>query len=194
MASNHEIDASLYQVARCALDHALQASAADRQWSIRNIDNAKDIKQSNSILITISSFRFRVFCFLHVNLDQTTRQFVAEATHAKLQDVDENALLDYLLELSNSMTGNVKRFIQSTCPPLGMSTPNLLSKGCMLFDDVLHSQHTTHLVAYCDGSNQPLFGMTCMINLQKDDGFLLPASRDLEPEIELDSSGGLELF
>lgn len=194
MATNSEIDSSLQQVGRRSLDQMLTSMGSQHQWQIRSAEGASDIKHSHSILITISSFRFRLFCFLHANLDATTRQFVADATQTKLQEVDETALLDYLLEMSNSLTGNVKRFIQSTCPPLGMSTPNLLSRACMNFDDVLRSKYSTHLAAFCDGQGTPLFGLTCMINLQKEDGFMLPASRELEPEIELDSSGELELF
>lgn len=194
MASNSEIDSSLKQVGKRSLDQMLTSMGPNHQWQIRPLDNARDVKHSHSILITISSFRFRLFCFLHANLDVTTRQFVADATQTKLQDLDETALLDYLLEMSNSLTGNVKRFIQSTCPPLGMSTPNLLSRGCMNFEDVLRNQYSAHLAAFCDGQGNPLFALTCMINLQKEDGFMLPASRELEPEIELDSSGELELF
>jgi hypothetical protein len=133
-------------------------------------------------------------CLLHLSMNKTTKQFVADALSIKAEDLDETAYLDYLLELSNSFCGNLKRMLQGTCPPLGMSTPNLLDRSCLTLDNVLKMTHQQHRCAIADYSEPPIFSASIFVALQDPQDFKLPHYQDIEAESEVDNSGELELF
>lgn len=190
----HDIGLALGKILQKSLEQTLKTSAPNTSWSLKNVDSLAAISHDHCIVLTISSFKFRVMCLLHLNMNKLTKQFVAEAISIKPEDLDETAYLDYLLEMSNSFCGNLKRMLQGTCPPLGMSTPNLLDRSCLTFDNVFKMTHQQHCCAIADYSEPPIFAASVFVSLQNLQDFKLPHHQDIEAESEVDNSGELELF
>jgi hypothetical protein len=192
MASHFDLDRLLEKTTQHSLEQALRTSAPNLSWQIRPAASLRDLKHDHGIIITISAFRFRLYCLLHLSLKAPIRQFVADCTGVKAADLNDNALIDYLLELSNSFSGNIKRNIQETCPPLGMSTPNLLGHGALLFDSVLKCDHQAHVSAYVASESLPLISASCLISRSHEVELELPEIQ--ESDTSFDTSGELELF
>lgn len=192
--AQHDIGPALGKVLQKSFEQMLKISAANHTWTFKPTDSLASISQGHCIVLTISSFKFRVMCLMHLTLNKTTKQMVADACSMKLEDLDESAFLDYLLEMSNSFCGNIKRMLQNTCPPLGMSTPNLLDRSCLAIDNVFKVTHQSHCNAVADYSEPPLFAASIFVSLQNPQDFQLPHYQDIEAESEVDNSGELELF
>lgn len=190
----HDVGPALGKILQKAFEQTLKTNAPNTHWSLKQIDGINAAKHEHCVVLTISSFKFRIMCLLHLSLNKTTKQFVADAIGVKTEDLDETAYLDYLLEMSNSFCGNLKRLLQNTCPPLGMSTPNLLDRTCLSFDNVFSISHQAHCSAIADYSEPALFGASVLVNLQNPQDFKLPHYQDIEAESEVDNSGELELF
>jgi hypothetical protein len=192
--AHHDISMALGKVLQKSFDQMLKVSAPNATWSFKQADSLMSLNHDHCIVLTISSFKFRVMCLMHLSLNKATRQFIADASTIKLEDLDDSAFLDYVLEMSNSFCGNIKRMLQGTCPPLGMSTPNLLDRTCLSIDNVFKVTHQSHCSAIADYSDPPLFAASVFVSLQNPQDFVLPHYQDIEAESEVDSSGELELF
>lgn len=192
--AHHDIGMALGKILQKSLEQTLKTNAPNTHWSLKSVDSLASLNQDHCVVLTISSFKFRIMCLVHLNMNKTTRQFVADATLVKPEDLDESALIDYLLEMSNSFCGNLKRLLQASCPPLGMSTPNLLDRSCLALDNVFNVTHQTHCSAVADYSEPPLFAASLFVSLQNLQDFKLPHYQELDAESEVDNSGELELF
>ncbi len=191
---NSANDLSLLRMLQKTLDQALSESIKDKNWDIRPCDSMADIEQGYSVVITISSFKFRVITLLHVNLDQQTRQLVADTAGTKLQDLNDTDFIDYLFEMGNSLCGNLKRLLQNTCPPLGMSTPNLLPHASLAFDELLDLKHSAHVTARTSPNEPSLFGASVLVALSHETNFVVDNISYTEASNDFDNSGELELF
>lgn len=196
MASdNFQIQNGLDNMLETALTATFKDLGSQTEWSMRREQTLDAVKQSNCIILTISSFRFRVMCILHLNLDDKIKSFLADAYNTKVNEITEDKLVDYLLELSNSFCGHVKRYLQDTCPPLGMSTPNLMDSDTLVFDKILDVHHEAH-ISSCEYKGSPAFiSATALVSQLDDSGFNVPlyqATNDGGGEME--SFGELEMF
>lgn len=192
--ANHELEADLHKLLRRTLEQTLKACAPSAAWQIGKVDTLDEIRHEHCIVLTISAFKFRIMCLLHLSLDATTKGFVSEATHA--ETLDDSAQLDYLLEMSNSLCGNLKKNLQSSCPPLGMSTPNLLDRSCLRFEDAVEVAHGVHACAM-SAPNMPSFLAASILLSLKDghDFYLQPYLETAEDTGAADDNAGeLELF
>lgn len=190
-----QIKDNLGKMLEYTLDSTLKEAVADSTWQLKQQNAVSDFEKTHCIVLTISSFRFRVMVILHFNFDNRIKQFLADLLGAKLQEVDEEKLIDRLLELSNSFCGHIKRHLQNTSPPLGMSTPNLLASACLNFEGIIELAHEAHVIASESTGGDPLFGASALVSLLDDADFEI----DQPPAItqgggELESFGELELF
>lgn len=192
--AHHDISMALGKILQKSLEQTLKTHAPQSTWTMKPTDSLATINHEQCIVITISSFKFRVLCLLHLTLNKTTKQFVADASAIKTEELNQSAYLDYLLEMSNSFCGNLKRMLQSSCPPLGMSTPNLLDRTSLVFADVVDLTYSLHCGAIADYSEPALFAASLLVSLQDKNDFSLRHYQDIEAESQVDNSGELELF
>lgn len=191
--ANHDLDANLCKLLQRTLEQTLRACEPEVPWQISKAASLDDIRHEQCVVLTISAFRFRILCLLHLSLDATTRAFVAHATSA--QALDEAAYLDYLLEMSNSLCGNLKRNLQSSCPPLGMSTPNLLERSSLRFEDSARISHEVHACAMTTPGAPSFLAASVLLSLIDEDDFhLLPFQEAVGADVQEDGAGELEMF
>ncbi|MCG8313182.1 MAG: hypothetical protein MI976_08195 [Pseudomonadales bacterium] len=189
-----QIHENLNQMLETSLETTLRESANDKSWEIKRVNGIDQFAMSHCIVLTISSFRFRVMVILHMNFDDRVRHFLADLLGIKLQEADSESLMDRLMELCNSFCGHVKRHLQDTCPPLGMSTPNLLDSSCLVLDGVVDVAHEAHVMASDMPGAEPLFGATTLVSLLSESDFEVSQPQKLDGGGELESFGELELF
>lgn len=194
--TNHELETTLYKLLQATLEQTLKGCAPNIPWVIGRVETLEEIRHEQCIVLTISSFKFRIMCLLHLSMDVANRKFVAEATSSKLEDLGDSVYSDYLLEMSNSFCGNLKRHLQSSCPPLGMSTPNFLERASLKLDDTIQPAHSVHASARPAANSPALFCASALICVKHDGDFSLQHYQEHLGEIntQADSSGELELF
>lgn len=191
-----EVESTLSRLLQSTLEQTLSGCKSDGGWSCSRAESLKEIPFEHCIVLTISSFKFKLMCLLHMNLDEANRQFVADAMHIKRGDLQEEAYSDYLLEMSNSLCGTLKRHMQSSCPPLGMSTPNFLQRASL---SIAHSPAPRYNVyARCRDSqgNAALFAASLLVFSNQAEDFQLKHYKEYvkDSNDEADTSGELELF
>lgn len=193
--AHYELESTLYKLVQAALEQTLKSCSPSLPWVTSKADALDDLRHETCIVLTISSFKFKIMCLLHLTLDAANRAFVAEATATRAEELDEAAYTDYLMEMSNSFCGNFKRHLQGSCPPLGMSTPNFLDRGSLDFDNIKLS-HTVHVKAQTAFGEPSLFGASALVIVRNDGDFTLQHYHENVSEIDsaAESSGELELF
>ena len=190
-----QVQENLARMLEVALETTLRESDGDSSWTFKRAESVNGFGMKHCIVLTISSFRFRVMVIIHLSFNDRLKRFLADIMGAKLQEVDDEKLIDRLLELSNSFCGHIKRHLQDTCPPLGMSTPNLLDSACLELDDVVELAHEAHVKATDAGGSEPLFGASALVSLLEEADFKInqPQSPD-HGGGDFESFGELELF
>ncbi|TIH07666.1 hypothetical protein [Pseudomonas leptonychotis] len=194
--ANYELESTLYKLMQVALEQTLKSCDAGVPWVTTKVEGFAELQHASCIVLTVSSFKFKIMCLLHLSMDAANRQFVADALGSPVEELQESEYSDYLLEMSNSFCGNLKRHLQSSCPPLGMSTPNFLDRHC--FDGSISVQfaHSVHVRAQMAVGAPSLFAASAMVILKNDGDLTLQHYHEHVSEIdsEADSSGELELF
>ena len=194
--ANYELESTLNKLLQATLEQTLRGCAPSVPWVIGKVDKLEEVRHDQCIVLTISSFKFRIMCLLHLSMDAANRKFVAEATSTRLEELDDSTYTDYLLEMSNSFCGNLKRHLQSSCPPLGMSTPNFLDHASLKFNDTFEPAYSVHARAQQAPGSPALFTGSALICVKHDGDFSLQHYQEHVGEIntQADSSGELELF
>lgn len=120
-------------------EHAAVSRLSPREQAgmdITQVDAARhrDTLQPNALVLTISSFTFRMLFVLHYADDAATR--------ACYPGTDDNrSLSDGLMERVNLCCGSMNQQLIAHFPDLGMSTPYALSSRCIDFIDELRPDH-----------------------------------------------------
>jgi hypothetical protein len=191
-----EVESTLGRLLQNSLEQTLGGCKPGAAWSSSRVDSLDELPFEHCIVLTISSFRFKLMCLLHMNLDEANHQFVAEALHVKRNELQEEAYSDYLLEMSNSLCGTLKRHMQSSCPPLGMSTPNFLHRACLSIEHARPPCYSAHARCRDNQGNAALFAASVLVFSAQADDFQLKHYKELvkDSNDEADASGELELF
>lgn len=85
-----------------------------------------DFPEETIVVLTISSFLFRLLTIFHINEDAETREYFTKGASDK-------SLVEVLSEIGNLCCGAMNRELLHSFPHLGMSTPYVLSRQCMEF-------------------------------------------------------------
>ena len=119
------------------IEDALRDNLSVDSINFYSSDESAPLEKEDMILLTISSYSFRLIMFFHYTLDDKTRAFIrSQLTQYNEKNSDqekEKQYLDYLSELSNGYCGQLKRVMGEQFPHLGMSTPNQLDKNNYAF-------------------------------------------------------------
>lgn len=193
--TNYEVDSTLYKLMQVALEQTLKSCSAGVPWVTSKVEHFAELQHETCIVVTISSFKFKIMCLLHLSMDAASRQFVADALGSPVDKLEESEYNDYLLEMSNSFCGNMKRHLQSSCPPMGMSTPNFLARHCFDGGESMPFAHSAHVRAQMSPGAPSLFAASAMVLLKEAGDLTLHNYQHVgEANSEADSSGELELF
>ena len=140
---------------------------------------------TQAVVLTVSSFAFRLTFMLHFSDDAATRTHFAGVARTAVQDFSTQAFMDAICECGNVCCGNLNRDLVPLFPHIGMSTPNILDRRCADYLGKLSPGYMQHFVLL-DGEG-PQFAVTVCVNAF--------SALDFKAELaEQESTGELEMF
>ena len=130
------------------------------------------------VVLTISSFLFRVFSIFHICDDSHARNYF-------LQHAPDRKLTEVFSEISNLCSGAMNCELLRYFPHLGMSTPYTLSGGSLPYLNDYKSGHLTHFQITINGTIR-LQATLCMYGYAPVDfAFDKTAAETISGELEL---------
>jgi hypothetical protein len=127
------------------LEDALR-TGAHPVWHLQKV-NASTITADRFIMLTISSYDFRLIVLLHFSSDAVSLNYVADSLKITPAELSMTQYQDYLSEVGNILCGAIKRGLFELFPHLGMSTPNQLRHESLKFVDSYKIDHAIHIKA-----------------------------------------------
>lgn len=162
------------------------APAADDQCDVQPADGSGAIKTRQAVMLTISSYLFRVMVFIHFSPDAATKAHFARIKGCEPAELDDQTLLDVIMECGNICCGALNRDLGNYYPHVGMSTPCVLHRHCIEYIAHLKSGHTRH------------FGITINDALTLHASLAVCADADMDFQVDMtqaeESTGELEMF
>jgi hypothetical protein len=123
--NDHNTSRSFQHLLSHSLARSLVLGERER-WKIASLKSISEISERELFMLTISSYRFRVFTVVYFTKNSITEKYVANALAVPLNKLDKNSFYDYIGEVGNKLCGTVKRELGNHLPKMGMSTPNRL--------------------------------------------------------------------
>jgi hypothetical protein len=129
--------------AKASFDRLLQAGlksglpAADGPVVIEPVAELGKIKDKKIVLLTVSSYLFRLMAVLHFKPDAATRALFSGGASEGAPALDDQAFLDRVAECGNICCGTLNRDLGKHFPHVGMSTPHIIDTDCMRYVDLL---------------------------------------------------------
>lgn len=163
-------------------------TGAHSVWHLQPV-NANKIDAKKFIMLTISSYDFRLIIILHFSDDTSALKYVADSLKISPTELSITQYQDYLSEVGNILCGAIKRGLFDVFPHLGLSTPNQLRYESLKFVDSYPIDHAIHINAKAaDGTE--FFGSLYVSAVGELD--FDPAS--MAKKVETQDIGALELF
>ena len=157
-------------------------------WQLKPV-KANMIDAKKFIMLTISSYDFRLIIILHFSADTASLKYVADSLRISPAELSDTQYQDYLSEVGNILCGAIKRGLFEFFPHLGMSTPNQLRYESLKFVDSYPIDHAIHIKAN-DGDGTVFFGSLYVSAVGELD--FDPAA--MKKKDETQEIGALELF
>lgn len=203
--SAHDMD-ELQAVAQSAADERISASARDGfdtllQQALRGslvpsgtdavitTVEVDDLAEKKMVVLTISSYLFRLMVMFHFTPDAATKGHFARLAGdgaAEMGAEGEQAFMDALAECGNLCCGIFNRELGRFFPHLGMSTPNVIDTQCLHYLHKLRHAHVRHFAIDIDPS--PRLHVSLCVSAYDRLDFAVSA------EEQADTTGELELF
>ncbi|MBP0597420.1 hypothetical protein J8I26_04845 [Herbaspirillum sp. LeCh32-8] len=188
----HEEDCLVSQSARDGFDLLLQQalkasivpSGESAEMSV--IDDITLISEKKIVVLTVSSYLFRLMVMFHFSPDAATKGHFARLNRVEPADMDEQVFMDAIAECGNLCCGILNRDLGRFFPHLGMSTPNVIDKQCAAYLQKLNAAHIRHFAVDIAGSPR-LHVSLCVSAYAGMDFAVSPDEEDV-------STGELELF
>lgn len=172
---------------RC-LEESLRTDAQPT-WTMQSIADPKDFQSQRFILLTVSSYDFRLMVLLHFSVNDSSMKYVADRLKQSVADLPLPQYYDYLSEIGNNFCGSVKRDLCQFYPHLGMSTPNQLGRESLSHVKSWPVEHEAHVKA--QGADGVEFHGSIYVSAFGDLDFDFQVSVKQEEAVEM---GALELF
>lgn len=138
-------------------------------------------REKDIVVLTISSFLFRVLTIFHIGEDQETRNYFLKKTANKSKPFSE-----VFSEVGNLCSGKMNHELLRYFPHLGMSTPYTLSSRCLPFLSELNPGYLSRHDIKINGSAH-LQATICMCGYA-------PVDFTVDKSEVVDETGALELF
>lgn len=126
-----------------ALKSAL-VSSSDDHCDVQVIDDVADVKEKKVVLLTVSSYLFRVITLVYFTLNKETKAHFAAINRVDPETMSESDYLDVICECGNIFCGALNRELAKHFPHLGMSTPNVLDRDCIDYIEELDAGYIKH--------------------------------------------------
>lgn len=170
------------------LQQALKSSLvpADETCEITVLDDGGAIEARKMVVLTVSSYLFRLMVMFYFTPDAATRAHFARLNKVAPDDMDEQVFMDGIAEAGNLCCGILNRDLGNFFPHLGMSTPNVIDRQCADYLQKLNPAHLRHFAIDVPGA--PRFFATMSVAAYAEIDFAVSAA---EAEV---STGELELF
>ena len=137
--------------AREGFDHlltrALKVSMAapdEDAPTLQTVDDLRYVDASTMVVLTVSSYLFRLMVMIHFTPNAATRAHIARVHRMAPETMSEQSFHDAIAECGNICCGILNRDLGAFFPHIGMSTPNMIDTKCASYLDILHCGHIRH--------------------------------------------------
>ena len=158
---------------------------ADDECVLTVLPDLTGAQEPQVVILTTSSFLFRLIVLIHFTLDAPTKEHFARMNNKPVAEMDAQTFYDVVSECGNLCCGIMNRDLLAAFPHMGLSTPNILDKQCAAYLDVLKYGHIKHIRV--DINNSVRFHATLCVCEHTDLDFAV----DVDAE---ESTGELEMF
>lgn len=162
---------------------------ADTEIKMKSLASLDEINEHEFIMLTVSSYTFRIFTLLHFTKNETTLDYVASALSVSRENLEEARYYDYLGEVGNTFCGAFKRELGKYYPHLGMSTPNRLVQGSLSYMDDMDFEYHDHYETTINDKTK--FYASMYISAYSDLDFRIPLNSRFDEDVD---TGALEMF
>jgi hypothetical protein len=132
------------QLFKDAIKDSLRASPED-VFEITEFSDSKKIKEKEVLVLTISTYFFRVITFFYFTANEKTKDHFARKNNLQDKGMDDGVFYDAYAEFGNICAGHLNRELNHYFPHLGMSTPSFLETECLGYMGALNGNHIQHL-------------------------------------------------
>lgn len=139
------------QQAKDAFDFLLQSTlkggmcpSSEDRCEVSIIDDIKEAKEKKVVLLTVSSYVFRVMTMVYFTLNKETKAHFAAINRVDPESMSDSDYLDVICECGNIFCGALNRELAQHFPHLGMSTPNVLDRECVDYLSELDAGYIRH--------------------------------------------------
>lgn len=146
----------------------------------------EDIKGERMVVLTVSSYLFRLMVMFHFTEDDATRAYFSRLSDTECPETGEGSVVDVIAEYGNLCCGILNRDLGRFFPHIGMSTPNVIDRHCVDYLPMLACDHIQHFAIDSDSGLR--LCLTLCVTAYAEIDFCL-----IEEESE-QSTGELELF
>lgn len=115
-------------------------------WRMQAVEE-KDIQAKRFIMLTISSYDFRIIVLLHFSSDEASMKYVASRLKISASELVATQYQDFLSEVGNILCGALKRGLLQFFPYLGVSSPNQLDCESLKYVTSYKMDYALHLKA-----------------------------------------------
>jgi len=119
---------SLERLVCDSLYQALSSLSTDG-FQITAVEKTGDFPESTVVLLTSSSYIFRMMVLIYFNQDAATRACFANGRSASTVQTPQD-FTDAMCEVANMCSGALNRELHGFFPHIGLSTPNILERRC----------------------------------------------------------------
>ena len=137
---------------RC-LEDSLRTEAHPN-WKMAPVTEPNEIGMQRFIMLTVSSYDFRLMVLLHFSYDEASTQYVADSLKLGAAELPQTQYYDFLAEVGNNFCGSFKRELGQYFPYLGMSTPNQLGWESLKHVKSWPIDHDIHIKAQTEEGTQ----------------------------------------
>jgi CheY-specific phosphatase CheX len=125
------------------------------------VANLNSIRETNVVMLTVSSFLFRMSVLVYFSSDDATRSHFAAVNNVAIAEMNDQAFLDAIRECGNICCGTLNRELARVYPHVAMSTPNIIERECVNHLESLNGGHLQHFRAKT-GSDKPFHVTLCV--------------------------------
>jgi hypothetical protein len=136
--------------AKASLDRLLVSSLksgmpiAGASVDVTPFESVALIGEKKIVVLTVSSYLFRVMAILYFKPDAATRAYFNRGAVQGAPVLGDDEFHDRVAECGNVCCGALNRELGAHFPHVGMSTPNIIDKACMKYVDLLGCSLVRH--------------------------------------------------
>lgn len=171
------------------LSQSLKGSLAplpDDSFELTMLPDLAEVMESKFVILTISSYLFRLMVLIYFSPDETTKEHFARINNVPVAEMSQQAFFDAISERGNMCCGILNRELGHHFAHMGLSTPNILDKECASKLNILGCGHIQHVRV--DINNSVHFHASVCVCEFADLDFVVDEAAEEE------STGELEMF